>query len=94
MFWLMPKEKLKKGTNLFWHTCKRKFENMFEVLLGLSGITQIYILIRELNKYLNYKLYQEILKWIGYIGAGILVLVVIVLVFYIWIKCNEVKFKK
>ena len=94
MFWLMPKEKLRKGINIFWHTIKRKIENIFEVLLGLSGITQIYILTRELNKYLNYQLYQEILKWIGYIGLGILILVIIGLIFYIWIKLNEVKYRK
>jgi hypothetical protein len=86
MFWLMPKEKLKKGTNLFWHTCKRKGENILEVLLVLSGIAQIYILTRELNKYVNYQLYLEVLKWIGYIGAGLLILGSIVLIFYVWIK--------
>jgi hypothetical protein len=93
MFWLMPKEKLNKNVSIFWHTCKRKLENIFEVLLALSGIAQIYILVRELNKYLNYELYQEILKWIGYIGLGILILAIVILVFYVWIKLNEVKYK-
>ena len=91
MFFLMPKEKLKKGTNIFWHTCKRKFENIFEVLLALSGIAQIYILIREIQvgQYL-----PEILRWIGYIGAGIICLGGIAGILYLWIKLNSLKYRK
>ena len=94
MFWLMPKEQLKEGTNLFWHTCKRKGENILELLLGLSVIAQVYILIREFNKYLNYELYQETIKWMGYVVAGIIVVGIIIGLCYLLIKSNELKYKK
>lgn len=90
LFWLMPKEKVDKK-KIFWHTCKRKFENIFEVLLGLSAITQIYIFIREIRIKIPYEI---ILKWIGYIGAGVIFLVLIVGIFYIWIKLNSLKYKR
>jgi len=91
MFFLTPKEKLKKTTNIFWHTCKRKFENIVEVSLGFSVVAQVYILIREI-KVLNYL--PEIIKWIGYIGAGAIIVSVIVFVFYIWIKLNSLKYEE
>ena len=93
LFWLMPKEKV-KAKNLFWHTCKRKIENIFEVLMGLSAIAQIYIFTRELAKYYNIETTQFILKWIGYIGVGIIGVTLIVGVFYVWIKLNSLKYTK
>jgi SNF family Na+-dependent transporter len=92
MFWLSPKEKVKK--NIFWHTCKRKLENIFEVLLGLSAITQIYILIREIRTRFTQEVLHEVLRWVGYIGFGLIVLVIIVFIFYLWIKANEYKYKE
>jgi len=91
LFFLTKEEKLNKNINLFWYTCKRKCESIFKVLIGLSVITQIYIIFREIkiNDYL-----PEILKWIGYIGFGIIILGVIILVFYIWIKLNTLKYRK
>lgn len=91
MFIMMPKEKLNKNMNIFWHTAKRKFENIFEVLLGLSFIAQMYILARELKIRISI---SEVLKWIGYIGLGIVILGVVVFLFYIWIKLNSLKYKK
>ena len=92
LFWLMDKEKVKKSKR-FWHTCKKKFECVFEVLLGLSAITQIYILIREIAKHYNKEVLEIILKGVGYIGFGIVCLGLIIGVFYIWIKLNSLKYK-
>ncbi|MFA6074046.1 MAG: hypothetical protein WC758_08065 [Candidatus Woesearchaeota archaeon] len=89
LFILSPKEKLKKDVNILWHTAKRKGECLLEVLLGLSAITQIYILGKEIKQYV-----PEILKWIGYIGAGIIILGIIVLVIYAWLKLNSLKYRK
>ena len=89
MFWLTKEKKLKK--NLFWHTCKRKIENIFEVLLGVSAISQIYILTRDID-FSEY--FPTILKWIGYIGAGIIIIGIVVGLFYLWIKLNELKYKR
>ena len=91
MFWLSKKEKLSKGTNIFWHTCKRKLENIFEVLLGFSVIVQIYVFVRELKIRIPFEI---ILKWIGYIGAGLVCLVAVIIIFYVWIKLNSYKFRK
>ena len=93
LFWLMPPEKIKKGKSIFWHTAKRKGENILEVLLFLSGIAQIYIFIREGSKYLTGEAINEILKWIGYIGLGIIIIFIVAGIFYICIKLNEVKYK-
>ena len=93
LFLLMPKEKLKKNVRSFWHTCLRKLECLFEVLLGLSAIAQIYILIREIAKYYNKEVLEFILKLIGYVGVGIIFIVIISYIFYIWIKLNSLKYK-
>jgi hypothetical protein len=94
LFWSMPKEKLKKGTNLFWHTCKRKLENVFETLIGLSAIAQVYILIKESKIQITKDTLDSILRWIGYIGLGVIILLIIGLLFYIWIKLNENKYRQ
>jgi hypothetical protein len=44
LFIAMKNEKLSKQTNIFWHTCKRKFECILESLLLFSAVAQIYIL--------------------------------------------------
>lgn len=89
LFWMMPKEKIKD--KILWHTTKRKAECIFETLLGFSGISQIYILIREIQvkQYL-----PEILKWIGYIGFVIFGLLIIFLIGYVWIRLNSLKYKR
>lgn len=89
MFMLMPKEKLNKKVNVFWHTCKRKLENIFEVLMGLTFISIIYISLREIKVS-----FGEVLKYVGYIGVGIIGLGLIVLIFYGWIKLNSLKYKR
>ncbi len=90
LFWMFPKEKVKKK-NLFKHTLKKKAEALFEVLSGLVIVTQIYILI----KYIDFiKYLPEVLKWIGYIGAGIIVAGFIIGLFYLWIKLNSLKYIK
>ena len=92
LFWLMDKEKIKRK-KIFWHTLKRKLECIFEVLLGLSAITQIYIFTREIAKHYNKEVLEIILKGIGYIGLGIVCLGIIIGIFYIWIKLNSLKYK-
>ena len=90
LFWV-DNAKPKKKQDIFWFTCKRKLENIFEVLLGLSGIAQIYILCREIDIQ-NYL--PTILKWVGYIGIGLIIIVIVIGMFYLWIKLNSLKYKK
>ena len=91
MFWCFDKAKPKKKESKFWFTCKRKLENLFEILLGLSAITQIYIFTREID---FFKYYPTILKWIGYIGMGMICIMFVVGLFYLWIKLNELKYRR
>ncbi len=88
---LLDKSKPKKKEDRITFTIKRKLEAFFEVLLGLSAIAQIYILGREID-FIKY--FPVVLKWIGYIGIGIIVIALIVLIFYIWIKLNSRKYEK
>ena len=92
MFWLMPNEKVKPN-DIFWHTFKRKMENIFEVLIVLSVITQVYILIREIRIKISEEIISIILKWVGYVGEGIIGLAIIILLFYVWIKLNSYKYR-
>jgi MFS family permease len=92
LYWMMDKEKVKKS-KLFWHTCKRKLECIFEVLLGLSAITQVYIFTREIAKHYNKEVLEIILKGIGYIGFGLMIVGLIIGLLYIWIKLNSLKYK-
>ena len=89
-FWLDGEKKTKR-ISLTKFTLKKKFEAFCEVLLGLSGIAQIYILSREVQ-IRNY--FPVILRWIGYIGVGILVLGLVILIIYLWVKFNEQKYKR
>jgi hypothetical protein len=90
-FWFVNNVKLKKKENKFWFTVKRK---LISLLISFLIITQIiggYYIINLLIKWIE-KYYVEILKWIGYIGLGIIVLGLIILIFYLWIKINERKY--
>ena len=41
-----------------------------------------------------YNIFPEIVKWIGYIGAGIIGLGLIAGLFYLWIRLNMMKYKR
>jgi len=89
MFWITKDKKPKKGS-LFWHTCIKKSENVFEVLLGISLLSQVYIFTRDID---FIKHFPIILKWVGYIGACLVCVGIIVGIFYLWIKLNELKYR-
>lgn len=88
MHWNTKEKKPKK--NVFWYTCKRKIENIFEVILCVSVIGSIYVLIRDVD---IIKYFPIILKLMGYIGLSIIALGIVVGVFYLWIRVNMLKYK-
>lgn len=90
-YWLSPKEKVKKK-DILVHTLKRKGEALFEVLMLLSAIAQIYILVRECSKYFNKEMLQFILMLIGYVGLGTICIIVIIFIGYLFIKLNNLKY--
>ena len=89
-FWLSPKEKVTKE-DIIKHTLLRKGEALLEVLIIFSAITQIYILTREID-FIKY--FPEILKWVGYIGLGLIGIGIICLIGYTFIKLNSLKYSK
>jgi len=94
LFWLGRKEKV-NVKNLFLHTCKRKAEALFESLIILVNLNNIRYILTRVETYEWFREnYSLILKWIGYIGAGVIILAAIAGIFYVWIKLNERKYTK
>ena len=81
----------KEHKSKFWFTAKRKLEALFESsLIIINSLNLIYLFKRiDFSKYP-----PVIIKWIGYIGIGLIALVIIGVVFYLWIKLNEMRVKK
>ena len=90
LLFLLDKSKPKNKENKFNFTLKRKAEAFFEVILGLSAVSIIYILLREIN---IVKYFPEIVKWIGYIGIEIIKMGLIGLIGYVWIKLNSLRYE-
>lgn len=89
LFWLSPKEKVKKK-NVVKHTLLRKGEALLETLMIFSAITQIYVFTRDID-FVKYS--PEILTRIGYIGAGAIGLGLLILIGYAFIKLNSLKYR-
>jgi MFS family permease len=82
-----------KSGSKFWFACKRKLESLIEsaiIIINTLNIKWLFVEYDLLNKIP----YAEILKWIGYIGLGILILEAVLGIFYIWIKLNEYRVRK
>ena len=88
MFWITKEDKPKK--NIFLYVCKKKLENVFEVLLVISLISQIYILTRDIN-FLEY--FPKIINVISIIIVILICLGMIIELLYLWIKLNSLKYK-
>jgi hypothetical protein len=93
LFWT-NKETPRKNENTFNFTIKKKFKALIKSLFIYICVAEVLVIIRELVENINYEILMEILKWIGYIGAGIICLGIILLIGYGWIKLNELKYKK
>ena len=93
IFWLFDNSKPKLRENIFKFTLKRKLIDFltaaFVFIQLIRSIETYKVVYPQLKQY-----FPEILKWIGYIGLGIIILGLIVLVGYFWIKLNEIKYKR
>ena len=93
IFLLFDKKKPKKKESKFWFTAKRKaiayLESTF-IIIELNGLYQLTVRGYPYIK----RYFPEIVKWLGYIGIGIICLVVVLLILYVYIKLNSLKFKK
>jgi MFS family permease len=89
---LFDSRKYHKVKSKFWFTAWRKAQSLFESLLIIVNLLNFRWLIIEYDLF-NKIPYNEVLKWIGYIGAGLLGIALICLIFYLWIKLNEARVK-
>lgn len=92
LFWF-DKEKKPKKTSKFKFTIKKKFESFFESLFVVTGINFAIIIFPKLKEWFV-KYWPTILKWIGYIGAIIIVLLIVIGVLWLYIKLNSLKYKE
>ena len=84
-FFLDSKKPTKKDNKLLF-TAKRKAISWFYSIISILGI---YFIYEELKNY-----WQEILKWIGYIGVGTIGLAIIIGIVCLYIKLNSLKYRK
>ena len=77
-------EKKKKKPSIKYILLK-KLENGFEALVVISLFNLARVGIINLDKFPK----EIVLKWIGYLGAGILVLAVVIGVVWILIQLNK-----
>jgi len=75
-FIFFDKTKVKRLSQVFW----RKLVNLFYSAITIIGTTTLYLLIRD-------KL-DIIIKWIGYLGAGAIVLGAVIGLIYLYLKLN------
>jgi len=83
----------KKRENKFWFTIKRKgitYLELIFIILELNGLFQLSIRGYPYIK----KYFPEIVKLLGYIGIGIICLIIVLAILYRYIKLNSLKYKK
>src|SRR3990167_8016961 len=94
IFWFLDKSKPKKKDNTLLFTAKRKF---FGFLWALGIMTQIlggYYNLQKLRVFITPTVLEEGIKWIEYIGSGLILLTIIISGVYIYISLNSLKYKR
>ena len=89
LFWL-DSQKCPRKFSKFWFTALKKGEALLETIAIFGYLNLFRLGIKKLG-IINW---NEALKWTGYIGAGLIALVIVVGVIYLYIRLNSVKFKK
>lgn len=89
IFWL-DNSVPKRNEDKIKFTIKRKLDALLTTALVLSLVGQIYVLQREIrvSQYV-----PEIVKLIGYIGLGMIILAIIVGLSYLWIYLNSKRYR-
>ena len=90
IFFWFDKQKPKKSQSKFWFTTLKKGEALLESVAILGYLNLGRIGIERISKFQNWDI---ILKWVGYIGAGIIILVAIIGIIYLFIKLNSLKYE-
>ena len=92
IFWLDKKQPKKKESRMIF-TLKRKSIAIFKASFLITQIGGIFALGRRAIPYLKDNL-PTIIKWLGYIGIGLIALAVIVGIIYLWIHLNSLKYRE
>jgi hypothetical protein len=87
-FWF-DSQKRPKNIKPFWFTLMKKGEALLETV-AIFGYLNLGRLAIGKIKYIPCK---EVLKWTGYIGAGIIALALVVGLIYLYVKLNSLKYK-
>ena len=87
-FWL-DNQKPSKKQSKFWFTALKKGEALLEAIAILGFVNLIRL---GINKLRIFEHWDIILKWIGYIGAGLIGLAVVVGLISLYIKLNSLKY--
>ena len=89
ILFLSEKNKPKKNENKELFAWKRKGINTLKAIGILFGLDLIYNLVLVVKDYWN-----EIINWTGYIGAGLIVLVILYFIVRGYGKLNAMKYKE
>lgn len=84
IYFLLDSKKPVRKESKIKFTAKRKFVSLFYATLTLLGLNTGYQLVKDH--------WQAILKWVGYIGAGAIILAAIIGIIYLWLKLNSLKY--
>jgi hypothetical protein len=89
LFWL-DTQKCPKKFNKLGFTALKKGEALLETIVIFGYLNLFRLGLKKLG-IINW---NEALKWTGYIGAGLIVLAVIIGIIYLYIKLNSLKYKR
>lgn len=87
-FWLIDKKTPEKNENKLFFAFKRKFVGYSYSLATIFLSFTIYQFTIKIKDY-----WQTILKWIGYIGVGIIGLAIVIGIVCLFLKLNSLKYK-
>ena len=89
MFFWLDSRKPDKKQSKFGFTVLKKIESIVEAVAVLGIVNLIRL---GINKLRIFEQWDIILKWIGYIGASLIALAVVVGLIYLYIKLNSLKY--
>lgn len=91
VFFWPDKSKPKKNQSKFWFTALKKGESLLEATAVLGYLNLARLAIQKIFQFTSW---DVLLKWVGYIGAGIIGLGILTGIIFLYIKLNSLKYKK
>jgi len=88
IFYWLDNDKIKKKENKYLKVVLKKLEAGAEVIILFGFLNLIRLGIENLNKVPH----EIIIKWSGYIGIGIVGLLIIIVIGWLYVKLNSLKY--